>query len=94
LDECSNEQNQRSDLLAQLRALQSRMDVRLMVTSREIPDIVDDFRETMYLQIHAHDEDIKRFFAGQVERLPACIRRDTGLRKTVEDSIIKAADGM
>ncbi|CAN9210682.1 unnamed protein product [Alternaria alternata] len=92
LDEC--QEDTRRLVLAKLRDLQTARDVRLMATSRFIPDIEDAFREAPRLEVRASREDIKRFVDGQTDRLPSCIRRNTKLQKKVQEQITNAVDGM
>jgi hypothetical protein len=92
LDEC--QEDTRRVVLAKLRDLQTAQDVRLMATSRFIPDIEDAFREAPRLEVRASREDIKRFVDGQTDRLPSCIRRNTKLQKKVQEQITNAVDGM
>lgn len=92
LDECQSET--RWELVAKLRDLQAVADVRLMATSRFVPDVEDAFRLTPRLEIKASDEDVKWFLAGQTFRLPACIRRNAALQNMVQEKIVEAVDGM
>ncbi|MCJ1468158.1 hypothetical protein MMC07_006786 [Pseudocyphellaria aurata] len=96
LDECPNRDGTRRQFLAKLRDLQgkNRIDLRLVVTSRFIPDILADFSAALTLEVRASDEDVKRFVAGQTDRLPGCIRRDKILQGMVQDKIVQAVDGM
>jgi Cdc6-like AAA superfamily ATPase len=94
LDECPNRNGTRHQFLTQLRALQAEADVRLMFTSRSDPKIVDEFREALTLEVRASDEDVRRFVAGQMYRLPNCIQRDAGLQDMVQEKITNAVDGM
>lgn len=90
LDECSN----RNQFLAQLRDLQSKTGVRLMVTSRVLPDIEHEFSAALRLDIWATDADVKQFVAGQTDRLPNCIKRDKLLQKMVQKKIMEGVGGM
>lgn len=92
LDECQD--GARFQFISKLRDLQSRHDVRLMATSRFIPDIQDAFSETPVLEVQASREDVKRFVAGQTYRLPRCIQRDFALQEMVQERIVEAVDGM
>ncbi|KAI9782990.1 MAG: hypothetical protein M1816_001650 [Peltula sp. TS41687] len=94
LDECPVEDGTRSQLLTKLRDLQRKTDLRLMVTSRFIPTIEMEFRSMIRLEVRARDADVKRFVAGQMDRLPKCIQRDDKLQDFVQDKIAEAADGM
>ena len=94
LDECQQSDGTRRLFLTKLQDLQARMDLRMMVTSRSLPDIIDGFQSALRLEVRASDEDVKRFVAGQVYRFPNCIRRSTTLQETVQNKIMEAVDGM
>ncbi|KAH8727407.1 ankyrin repeat domain-containing protein [Phaeosphaeriaceae sp. PMI808] len=94
LDECQDSDGTRRQFLAKLRDLQTGRDVRLMATSRFIPEIVDWFNEALKLEVQASKEDVKRFVAGQICRLPRCIQRDPALQEIVQEKIVEAVDGM
>ncbi|RYP77300.1 hypothetical protein DL769_003449 [Monosporascus sp. CRB-8-3] len=92
LDECRD--GTRRQFLAKLRELQAVRDLRLMATSRFIPEIIDEFGEALSLEVQASKEDVKRFVAGQTYRLPKCIQRDLALQDMVQDKIVEVAGGM
>lgn len=92
LDECKK--GNRHQLLAKLKELQAGRDVRLLVTARFIPDIEDAFRAALMLEVQASKEDVKRFIAGQIYRLPTCIQRNAALQDMVQETIPNAVDGM
>jgi Cdc6-like AAA superfamily ATPase len=92
LDECIYDN--RHELLGKLRKLQSKTDLRLMATSRSIPDIVDQFNGTSKLEVRAEDADVKRFVVGQIKWLPGCVRRDDDLQNLVQNKIVEAVGGM
>jgi hypothetical protein len=84
----------RRELLSKLRDLQSKTGLRLMATSRFIPDIVEDFNGLPQLEVRADDMDVKRYVAGQTDRLPRCVQRDDNLQELVQNKIVEAVDGM
>ncbi|KAF2174931.1 hypothetical protein K469DRAFT_724913 [Zopfia rhizophila CBS 207.26] len=92
LDECQD--GTRHQFLAKLRDLQAGRDIRLMATSRFIPEIVDGFKEALRLEVQAGKEDVKRFVAGQIYRLPRCIQRDPALQEMVQEKIVEAVEGL
>ncbi|RYP07260.1 hypothetical protein DL765_009212 [Monosporascus sp. GIB2] len=93
LDEC-RDSDARRQFLAKLRELQAVQDIRLMATSRSIPEIMDEFREALSLEVQASNEDVKRFVAGQTYRLPKCIQRDPALQYMMQDKIVEVVGGM
>jgi Cdc6-like AAA superfamily ATPase len=94
LDECRDSDGTRSQFLAKLRELQGGQDVRLMATSRFIPEIEAEFQTAVRLEMRASDEDVRRFVVGQMYRLPKCIQRDPALQNMVEEKIPERVDGM
>ncbi|KAL8910654.1 MAG: hypothetical protein Q9171_004070 [Xanthocarpia ochracea] len=92
LDECQD--GTRHQFLAKLRDLQAGSDIRLMATARFIPDIENAFRGALRLKVRASKEDVKRFVAGQIYRLPRCIQRDPTLQDLLQEKIVDAVDGM
>ena len=90
LDECRD----RAQFLAKLRELQIGRDFRLMTTSRFISAIEEEFRNAPRLEIIACKEDVKQYVAGQTNRLPKCIQRDSSLQDMVQNRIMDAVDGM
>ena len=94
LDECTDSDGTRSELLTTLRSLQTKTDTRLMVTSRFVSRIEQSFEGSPMLEIRASEADVKRFVAGQLHRLPMCIQRDPELQAETQDGIVLAVDGM
>ena len=94
LDECSDRDGARSELINKLHELQDRKDVRLLCTSRFIPGITRKFQSNSALEVRASEEDVRRFVADQIPRLPGCIQRDEELKCAVQNKIVEASDGM
>jgi hypothetical protein len=94
LDECADRDGTQSRLVDELQNLQAKVDLRLLFTSRFIPDIVLKFRSNPVLEVRAREDDVGRFIAGQIPRLPKCIQRDEELRNTIQTRISQAVDGM
>ncbi|KAL5429853.1 hypothetical protein PMIN06_012681 [Paraphaeosphaeria minitans] len=65
-----------------------------MATARFIPEIEAEFQKAVKLEIRASDGDVRRFVAGQMDRLPKCIQRDPALQKVVQEKIPERVDGM
>jgi len=64
LDECSDRDGTRGQLIDKLHELQTRKDVRLLFTSRFMPEITRKFQSNLTLEVRASEEDVKRFVAG------------------------------
>jgi hypothetical protein len=94
LDECLDEDRTHRQLLARVRGLQKEANLHLMVTSRFIPEIGEEFRQATRLEVRASDEDVKKFIAGQIYRLPGLVHDNKKLQILVQDTITQAVDGM
>lgn len=92
LDECTADQ--RNQFVGKLSELQTRTNVQLLFTSRDILEIRSKFQSDPTLEVRAREEDVQRFVAGQMIRLPECITRDDELQFAVQSKIVKAIDGM
>jgi hypothetical protein len=94
LVECLDTDSTRTKLINSLQQLQTRANVRLLCTSRFIPEIEERFQLNTTLEIRASEQDVRQFVAGQVPRLPRCIQGDGDLIREVQDGIAEAVDGM
>jgi hypothetical protein len=94
LDECTDRYSTRSQLIGKLHELQARIDMRLLFTSRFVPEITQKFKSNTTLEVRASQDDVRRFIAGQIPRLPNCIQRDEELKQIVQIKVADAVDGM
>ena len=94
LDECHISDGSRSRFLEACFALRDLCKVNLFVTSRFIPDITELFERASTLEIRANPEDVRKYLAGQMFRLPGFVRRDACLQEEIEHAIVEAVDGM
>lgn len=96
LDECDNTNGTRDLLIQELLSLQKddATDVRLMFTSRFIPDITQAFGSSPTLEVKASEEDVESFVVGQMPHLPRCVQRDKRLRRMAQNKIVEAVDAM
>lgn len=94
VDELSNSDQVRQTLLSILNALQKVHTVDLMATSRFIPQIAQELRDPLCLEIRASDEDVRRHVQGHMNDLAKCVLKISKLQELVVDSIVTAVDGM
>jgi hypothetical protein len=94
LDECPDVSNARGQLIARLGELQANANVRLLFTSRAIPEIKAEFDTVPTLEVRADEEDVRSFIAGQIPCLLKRIQRDEALKRDIEDKIVESADSM
>ena len=95
LDECSEKDGIRESFLGEVRKLLPN--ICLLVTSRPIANIEHEFENATRRDIHASDEDIKRYLEAQIERQPQLVRHikaDPNLRDAILNNIIQKANGM
>jgi Cdc6-like AAA superfamily ATPase len=94
LDECSNEYGTRSQLLKFCCGFGDQTDVHIMATSRYNPEIADELKANIRLEVRASNADMKKYVLGKVNKLAKCVQRDSDLQKFVQNKIVEAADGM
>jgi hypothetical protein len=85
LDEFQDSGGTYRQFLAKLRNLQAGGGFRLMVTSRFMPRIENEFMKALKLEVRASKEDVVRFVAGQIDRLPSCIQDRPELQDLVQE---------
>lgn len=94
LDECPNQDRTRKEVLRLCHKLQGQSDLRLMATSRDIPDIAEEFKDMPRVEVRASEADVKRYVVGQIDRFAKCVQRDDGLQELVQNKVVEAVDGM
>ncbi|KAF5592395.1 hypothetical protein FPCIR_5716 [Fusarium pseudocircinatum] len=89
LDECLVWRN----LMAQLRGLQG---VKILATSREIPEIVNDktLEGSSVLEVHARATDVRKYIDANMQRLSKFVSQDQQRQEEVRAAIIRASGGM
>jgi hypothetical protein len=95
LDECSEDGRIREHFLAEVQKLLPK--ARLLVTSRNIPNIERNFEGAARLEILAKDKDIERYLESRIESQPllaSYVRADSKLRADILSTIVKKAHGM
>jgi hypothetical protein len=65
-----------------------------MVTSRFIPEIVQEFESVPTLEVRASEADVKQYLDWQMYRLPKYVQRDPVFQETVKDRLVEVVDGM
>ena len=94
LDECADIDGARGLLIDKLHELQARADIRLLFTSRSIPEVTQKFQSNPTLEVRASEVDVRHFVSGQMPRLPKCIQRDEELKQAIQNKIVEAVGGM
>lgn len=86
LDECSEVDGTRCRLLAALGTLKAT--VNLLVTSRNLASIAENFRETKHPDICASDIDVSRYIQNRIPREPR-LARHVRAYPTLQEEIVK-----
>ncbi|KAF3069303.1 Ankyrin repeat domain-containing protein 50 [Trichoderma lentiforme] len=83
-------------LLSELLELQKEHRIKLLATSRPIPEIMDLFNSSNVtkLQIRAETSDVTAYIEAQMDRLSRVTRRNPVLREDIKTNICEAVDGM
>ncbi|KAL7912680.1 ankyrin repeat-containing domain protein [Trichoderma velutinum] len=83
-------------LLCELFKLQKQHRIKLLATSRPIPEIVDRFNNLniIKLQIYAETSDVTTYVEAHMDRLHKVARESQVLKEEIKADISKAADGM
>jgi len=95
LDECPEGDGTRGRLLAALRTLTSS--VNLLITSRDLASIAADFHGTKRLDIHASDDDVRRYIQGRIpqeSRLAKHVDGHPMLQEEIAKKILENVRGM
>src|SRR6266480_3203699 len=87
LDECQTSDGCRTRFLSELFNLQKIQGTNILVTSRFIPEIVDQFEASVYLEIRASSEDVERYLEDHMGQLPSFVRRDRSLQEEIKARI-------
>lgn len=77
-----------------LRTIVQRGKLRLLVTSREIPDCEALFPHDQRLKIEALPEDLRMYASRRANEFNDSLMSDKELMKTVVDEVVQVADGM
>ena len=95
LDECSEEDGRRQSLMVELTKLMPI--VRLLVLSRDIPNIRQQLPNAVLVNIKASDGDILNYINTRIaksERLMNYVTKDESLRQLIQTSVSEKACGM
>ena len=93
MDECS--EDVRNTLMKFFRTLPGQ--IRLLVTTRHIDEILLQFRNSPRVEIRANPIDLKKYVASRIERnrrLESHVRDRASLLQDICDKVTTKADGM
>ena len=93
LDECTGA-GARSRLLKEIASLQDHLNVSFFATSRFLPEILEEFKDQLTLEIRATDGDVRTYITDRMTELPAFVRRNNMLQEEIVSEVTAAVDGM
>ncbi|KFZ20700.1 hypothetical protein V502_03054, partial [Pseudogymnoascus sp. VKM F-4520 (FW-2644)] len=94
LDECQASDGCRTKLLTEILALEAKSRASIFSTSRFIPEIHEQFKNSMRLEIRASDQDVQRYIDGHMSQLPRCALRSSVMQGEIKAAIVQAVNGM
>jgi Cdc6-like AAA superfamily ATPase len=94
LDECEVSKGGRKQLLAEISSLQAKTEASFFATSRFIPEIENEFKGRILLEIYASDKDVQRYLDGHMFQLPSFVLSNFDLQEEVKTAIVSAVNGM
>jgi uncharacterized protein involved in tolerance to divalent cations len=90
IDECPEDNGTRAILLKTLQSLAGTVNV--IVTSRDLASIARQFQGTQRLDIHAKEDDMRRYIEERIANVPR--RHLMTLRETIIKKVLENARGM
>lgn len=94
LDEYTDDDSIRSELIEVLRAVQTSTNTSLMVTSRFGSGTEELFQGSLKLEIQANETDVKQYVAARLNRFAKCVRNDKELQAEIQNGIVQATGCM
>ncbi|KAJ5592115.1 hypothetical protein N7537_009019 [Penicillium hordei] len=91
LDEC--ESTCRTRVLGEIMKIQADAGANVLATSRPT-EINDLFKSGNFLEIRAHENDVRRYLDGNMFRLPGFVSRNTALQEEIMTVISRHVQGM
>ncbi len=88
LNKCRENNNTRINLLLEIRKLQAQSNTKLIITSRFIAEIEQEFKEDINLEIRARNKNIKRYLNDYISRLSRIIFEKPSLPLLIKTNII------
>lgn len=95
LDECSEANGTRKDLLVELQRLKPAANI--LITSRDLPSIERLLKDAARIEIRASDEDIKNYVEDRIsssERIASYVRKNPDLKSRILKDVSEKASGM
>ncbi|KAJ7576471.1 ankyrin repeat-containing domain protein [Mycena floridula] len=95
LDEYS--QDIRDDFISTIRSLTESEHLNVLITSRDISTIAQEFTNDARIDVRAHDEDVLSYISYRIKhekRLKNIVKEDAVLKKEIVEQVTEKAAGM
>ncbi|KAJ7290078.1 ankyrin repeat-containing domain protein [Mycena rebaudengoi] len=97
LDECSTLDATRDHFVSTIRSLATHNHVHLLITSRDVLDLSQQFIGESCIIIGAHEDDLRAYIIHRLDtehRLKRLVKADADLRNAIVEQVIEKAAGM
>ena len=94
LDECQVSHGCRTTFLSEMFSLQAKCRANLFATSRFIPEITENFEESLQLEVQASMEDVRIYLDHHISPRRAFLRRNLELQQEIKAKIVESVKGM
>ena len=94
LDECQVSHGCRTTFLLEMFGLQAKCGANLFVTSRYIPEILENFKGSIWLEIRASKGDVQTYLDYHISPRRAFLRKNLELQEEIKAKIVDAVHGM
>ncbi|KAK2784468.1 hypothetical protein FQN53_008457 [Emmonsiellopsis sp. PD_33] len=94
LDECQMSDGHRTTFLSELFSCYSKCEMNIFATSRFVPEIVQQFKSGLSIEIRASNDDVSAYLEGRMGQLPSFVQRNQPLQEEIKKCITEAVDGM
>ncbi|XP_044723873.1 ankyrin repeats (3 copies) domain-containing protein [Hirsutella rhossiliensis] len=94
LDESHATNGTRAKLFHELSQLKAKSATNIFATSRFIPEISNEFTESIVQEIRATEEDVRIYLQDDLVRLPTFVRNSPSLQERIKREIVSSVQGM
>ncbi|KAI1743343.1 ankyrin repeat protein [Xylaria scruposa] len=96
LDECRASEGHRMKFIQRIKEVQTRTGANIFMTSRNIPEVMDEFAENPMLEIRANTDDVRIFLDKEIPHLQfqRLLKGEAELEETIKTKICEISDGI
>lgn len=92
LDECKMDVC--SELASIIQGQQLHYNIRFLVTTRPIPNVLDHLPSSSILEVRASESDVALYLGARMQDLPKFVQKDQALQEKIIVAIVSAVEGM